>query len=104
MNEIAPEAAIEAIPVVGDVGGEEALVAEEVKQVQRECQLELLSDRSVEEFNNSSGDAFHPGLYWKLLEPSGPTSNESEMTIGDVCFQDPSMIAEEHEFNCNGQP
>lgn len=33
MDEVAPEAPIEAIPVVGDVGGEEASVVEEVEQV-----------------------------------------------------------------------
>ena len=113
MDEVAPEDPIEAIPVVGDVGGEEAPVAEEADQIlnaatinrmkavelrielkkrgmkvtggKAELQtrllegvlagVEILAARPVEESNNSAGDAFNPGAYWKLLELSGPAVN-----------------------------
>ena len=142
MDEVAPEAPIEAIPVVGDDGRDEAPIAEEVDQVldadkingmkvaelrdelkkrgirvtgkKSELQtrllegvlagVEVLADRPVEESNNSAGDAFHPGSYWKLLEPSGPAVNESDMTVGGVRFRDPTMPAEEHELNRNDRP
>ena len=66
--------------------------------------VEVLADRPVEESNNSAGDAFHPGAYWKLLEPSGPAVNEAEMTIDGVRFREPTMPAEEHELNRDDRP
>ena len=142
MDEVAPEAPIEAIPVPDEEGGEEVPVAVEADQVldaatingmkvvelreelkkrgikvtgkKAELQtrllegvlagVEILAARPVEESDNSAGDAFHPGAYWKLLEPSGPAVNESEMTIDGVRFREPTMPAEEHELNRDDRP
>ena len=58
----------------------------------------------MEESNNSAGDTFHPGLYWKLIKPSGPAVNEYGMTIGGVRFREPTMLAEGHELNRDNRP
>ena len=141
MDEVAPEAPIEAEPVVGDDGGETVLEAEEVEPVLdaatingmkvaeireelkklgmkvtgkkielQDCLLEgvlagvqILANRLVEESNNAAGSDFHPGLYWKLLE-NGAAIDESNMTIGSVCFRESTMTVDEHELNSNDRP
>ena len=47
----------------------------------------FFADRPVEESNNLEGDAFYPGSYWKLLDPSGPVVNKSDMNAGGVRFK-----------------
>ena len=48
------------------------------------------------EVNNSSGDAFNTGVYWKLLDQMGPDLDESMMEVEDICFKVPAIPAAEH--------
>ena len=34
--------------------------------------IAILQDRQLEEIENSAGDVFHTGTYWKELEKAGP--------------------------------
>ena len=56
----------------------------------------IVRDRPVAEANNSAGEAFQPGAYWKLLEQAGPEVDESVMNVDGVRFRAPTTPAEEH--------
>ena len=46
--------------------------------------------------NNSAGEAFQPGAYWKLLEQAGTEVDESVINVDGVSFRAPITPAKEH--------
>ena len=57
----------------------------------------LLVDRPTEQMENSAGDGFEAGAYWRLLEATGPPLDDSIMEVDGILFRAPTTTEEEHK-------
>ena len=58
----------------------------------------MMEDRPDQVTDNTAGDQFEPGAYWKLLETSEEVIDESIMNVEDSNFRAPTMPEEEHNI------
>ena len=56
----------------------------------------ILQYFSVAEIENSTGDVFHFGAYWKELEQAGPDMDDSIMNVEGVSFRAPTTTAKDY--------
>ena len=59
--------------------------------------ISLLVDTPTEQIENSTGDGFEAGTYWRLLEATGPPFDDSIMEVDGVLFRAPTTTEEEHK-------
>ena len=70
-----------------------------------EKNVPLLVDKPIEQIENSAGDGFEAGAYWRLLEATGPPLDDSIMEVDGVLFRAPTTTEEEHKnADFDGRP
>ena len=58
--------------------------------------IAIIQDLPLADIENSAGDVFHPGAYWKELYKAGLDMENSIMNVEGVSFRAPTIMDEEH--------
>ena len=62
-------------------------------------------DKPIEQIENSAGDDFEAGAYWRILEATGTPLDDYIMEVDGVLFRAPTTAEEEHKnADFDGRP